>query len=72
MSFMGVIRVRLDDEDEAWLRKRGIEPGQFVQHAVHEAVRRLQIREASEFLAKNRIKFEKSVEEMIREDRDSR
>lgn len=68
---MGVVSVRLDDEDEAWLRKRNLKPGQFARLAVHEEIRRREIQEASDFLAKNRVKFDRPVVDLIREDRDS-
>jgi hypothetical protein len=69
---MGVVSVRLDDEDEAWLRKRNLKPGQFARLAVHEEIRRREIQEASDFLARNRFKPLKPAVDMIREDRDAR
>lgn len=69
---MGVVSVRLDERDQEWLRRHGIKPGQFARLAVHEEIRRREVREASEFLAKHRIKFGRDLADMIREDRDRR
>jgi hypothetical protein len=69
---MGVISVRLLDDDEAWLAKRNLKPGTFARDAVHDAIRRLEIKAAREFLDANRVKFDKTVTEMVREDRDRR
>lgn len=67
---MSVVSVRLEEADEKWLRKRGLKPGTFARLAVHEAIRRQEIKEASEFLAKHRVKVEGSLVDFIREDRE--
>lgn len=68
---MGVVSVRLEDRDEHWLRKHGYKPGAFAREAVHEAIRREEIRRAGEFLDKHRFKLPRPSVEMIREDRES-
>jgi hypothetical protein len=66
---MGVVSVRLDDEDEAWLRRHGLKPGAFARAAVHEAIRREEILQAGQRLAKGRVKLPKESAELIRDDR---
>ena len=68
---MAVISVRLEDQDLEWLRKRGQSPGTFARAAVHEAIRREEIREARRWLDANGFTSPTSAVELIREDRES-
>ena len=68
---MGVVSIRLSDEDEAWLRKRKIKPGSFAREAVHEAIRLREFREAREFLDRYRIVPEVDSVTFFRRERES-
>ncbi|MEK6985034.1 MAG: hypothetical protein AABX89_01455 [Candidatus Thermoplasmatota archaeon] len=68
---MPIVSVRLDLEQDKWIRKHGFKPGTFARMAVHEAIRRQEVKDASSFLGKHRITFDRSVVELIREDRDN-
>lgn len=62
--------MRLQEEDELWLRGHGLKPGTFARQAVHEAIRRLQIQEARTFLDGHTVRIEAPSQEWIRADRD--
>jgi len=68
---MSVVSVRLNEEDEAWIRKRKLSPGTFARDAVHEVIRLKEIEEAHEWLAKNRLRANFDATAFIRKDRDS-
>ena len=69
---MSVVSVRLLEEDEKWLRARGLKPGTFAREAVHEAIRRAELRESRDWLAQHSYKSEVDSTEFIRRERDSR
>lgn len=68
---MSVISVRVDEEDEAWLRKRGLKPGAFARRAIHEAIRRAEIEEAHAWLAKHTFRSDVDAVEFFRRDRET-
>lgn len=68
---MGVVSVRLEEADEKWLRDRGLKPGAFARLAVHEAIRREEIREAREWLDRHSFKAEVDSVTFFRRDRES-
>ncbi len=67
---MPVVSVRIDDADEDWLRRRNLKPGAFARVAVHEAIRRMEIKESREFLQQHTVCLDRPSLELIREDRD--
>lgn len=69
---MSVVSVRLREEDEAWLRARGLKPGTFARDAVHEAIRLAEIEEAHDWLAAHAFKSSVDSTAFIRHDRDTR
>lgn len=68
---MSVISVRMDEDDEKWLRARGLKPGAFARQAVHEAIRRAEILEAQDWLARHSFSSEVDSVDFIRKDRES-
>lgn len=69
---MGVVSVRLDDQDEAFLRKHKKSISELAREAVHREVLRMQIAERMRFLAEHSITPSQPVEKTIRELRDTR
>lgn len=69
---MSVVSVRLDPEDEKWLRAKGLKPGSFAREAVHQAIRRAEAREAREWLERHQIRGGVDSTDFIRHDRDTR
>ena len=69
---MGVVSVRLDDQDEEFLRKHKKNISELTREAVHREVVRLQLEEQERFFSKVRRKPSQPVEKTIRDLRDSR
>lgn len=67
---MPVISVRLAPEQQAFLKRHKLKPGPFAKEAVDRAIRVLEVEESHAWLAKHRIKADRSVVDIIREDRD--
>ena len=67
---MGVVSVRLDDETQAWIEKRGLKAGTFARQAVMEAIRLEELRANIEWLDTHRVDFGGDSTKLIREDRD--
>ena len=65
-----VVSVRLNPEQQAFLKKHKLKPGPFAKEAVDRAIRILEVEEAHAWLAKHRIKADRPVVDLIREDRD--
>jgi hypothetical protein len=69
---MGLISVRLDDADEAFLRKNRLSLSEVVRQAVHARVRQMQALEALEFLESVQWKPDEPSQATIRRLRDAR
>lgn len=69
---MGVVSVRLDDQDESFLRKHKKNISELTREAVHREVLRLQLEEQERFFASIRKKPSQPIEKTLRELRDSR
>lgn len=67
---MGVISVRLSDEEENALRRAGLSPGRIAKEALLARARALRIGESLAFLARYRRKPSRPVADLIREIRD--
>jgi hypothetical protein len=68
---MGVVSVRLDPSDEAWIRRHGHKPGSFARQAVHDAIRRTEIEAANGRLAALRLDSGVDAVAFFRKDRRS-
>ena len=67
------ISIRVDDDVLKAIIDLGYKPGEFTKKALLKALRRERLNGALKWLEENRLPpGEKSVTEMIREDRDSR
>ncbi len=69
---MGVVSVRLEDDDEAFLRKNKINISELSREAIHKEVLRLRLAEQERFFAGMRKKPSQPVEKTVREMRDGR
>lgn len=69
---MGVVSVRLDDQDEAYLRKHNIQISALAREAVHREVLRLELEAQRRRLDKISKKPSQPVEKTLRELRDTR
>jgi hypothetical protein len=69
---MGVVSVRLEDADEQWLVDHGHKPGTFARAAVHEAIRREEVRASRAWLEANRVPSDGKATAFFRAERDGR
>lgn len=69
---MGVISFRVSDDDEAALRRAGVNPGQLAKEHVEAEARRRRAAELVDRLASFGWKASRPSEDIIREDRDRR
>lgn len=69
---MGVVSVRLEDEDEKYLRKHRKNISELTRDAMHQEVLRMRLEEEERFFAGVRKKPSQSSEKTIREMRESR
>lgn len=68
----GVVQFREPTETLAYLKDKGINPNQFAREAFEAMVRKMRIEESMDELSKVQAKLPRPIEEIIREDRDSR
>lgn len=68
----GVVQFREPKETLAYLEGKGINPNQFAREAFEAMVRKMRIEESMDELSKVQAKLPRPIEEIIREDRDSR
>lgn len=68
---MGVISVRIPDDQEAWIREHGEKPGTFARLAILKEIRRIEVDESTAFLEANRYRSGTSIVEGLQEDRGS-
>lgn len=69
---MGVVSVRLDDQDEAFLREHKMNISELARKAIHQEVLRLKLDEQERFFASLRKAPSQPVEKTLREMRDGR
>lgn len=69
---MGVVSVRLEDQDEAFLRDHKVNISELGRKAIHKEVLRLKLDEQERFFASMRKTPSQPVEKTIREMRDGR
>jgi hypothetical protein len=67
-----VVQFREDEESLAFLRERDINPNEFAREAFRSTLRRLQAEEVTDRLANVQADLPRPVEDLVREDRDSR
>lgn len=66
----GIVQFREDEDALEYLRERGVNPNEFGREAFEAALRRLRAEEKAEALEDRKTRLPRSVEEMVRGDRD--
>lgn len=69
---MGMVSVRLDEEQEHYLRRRGLNMSRVLREALDEKIRRLQVDEQRAFLDSVSRKPKRPTAAILRELRDGR
>lgn len=67
----GIVQFREDEDALEYLRERGVNPNEFGREAFEAALRRLKAEEKADALADRAASLPRSIEEMVREDRES-
>lgn len=67
----GIVQFREDEDALEYLRERGVNPNEFGREAFEAALRRLKAEEKADVLADRATSLPRSIEEMVREDRES-
>lgn len=67
----GIVQFREDEDALEYLRERGVNPNEFGREAFEAALRRLRAEEKVEALESGKARLPRSIEEMVREDREN-
>lgn len=70
-SAMSVVSVRLPDDVEAYLKRRGLSPGTLARALVEREVAQMRLRDSLGFLESVSRRPSKPIADLLREERDA-